>query len=142
MTDINELQRRFSIPGIVNIEAGQGGLARVAVTTAEATAHVYLHGAHVTHFNPHGGRDVLFMSGKSFFQAGKAIRGGVPVIFPWFGAKAGDAAAPMHGFARTSEWTLADVRQGNDGAVSLTLELFSTDATRKLWPFAFSLRYF
>ena len=141
MSDINTLKQKFSIPGIVTIEPGNGGLTRIAVTTRDAEAHIYLHGAHVTHYRPAGGKDVLFMSGKSLFQAGKAIRGGVPMIFPWFGAKAGDSAAPMHGFARTSAWELTDARQSPDGSVSITLELASSEATRKSWPFEFALRY-
>lgn len=141
MSDIKELQRRFSIPGVVTIEPGQGGLTRVAVTACEVEAHVYLHGAHVTHYGPQGGRAVLFMSAKSLFQPGKAIRGGVPVIFPWFGGKADDATAPAHGLARTTEWGLADVKQSTDGSVVLTLELASSQDTRKFWPHEFSLRY-
>lgn len=141
MSDIKELQRRFSIPDVVRIEPGEGGLTRVAVTACEVQAHVYLHGAHVTHYGPPGGRAVLFMSAKSLFQPGKAIRGGVPVIFPWFGGKAGDPAAPAHGLARTTEWNLADVRQSSEGPVVLTLELTSTPQMRKLWPHEFSLRY-
>src|SRR6202034_178268 len=114
---------QFSIPGIVSIEPGRGGLARIAVTADQAEAHVYLHGAHVTHFRPRAGQDVLFLSGKSLFEPGKAIRGGVPVIFPWFGAKADNAAAPAHGLARTTEWTLAEAAALANGSVTLTLEL-------------------
>jgi glucose-6-phosphate 1-epimerase len=140
MSDIQELKRRFAVRG-VEIEPGQGGLTRVAVATPDAEAHIYLHGAHVTHFQPRDGDDLLFVSEKSLFAPGKAIRGGVPIIFPWFGAKAADATAPMHGFARTTEWDLVDVRKGTHGSIAVVLELNSTDATRKLWPYDFQLRY-
>jgi D-hexose-6-phosphate mutarotase len=141
MNTITDLERRFSIPGVVKIEPGAGGLTRVAITGADTEAEVYLQGAHVTRCCPRGGRDVLFTSAKSLFQPGKAIRGGVPLIFPWFGAKAGDAAAPMHGFARATEWSMTSATQAHDGSVSVVLELAASDATRKAWPHEFALRY-
>lgn len=140
MSDIQQLQRQFNVRG-VQIEAGAGGLPRVVVSTPRAEAHIYLHGAHVTHFQARGGPKTLFLSAKSHFEAGKAIRGGVPVIFPWFGPKAGDKAAPMHGFARTTEWDLTDIRAGGDGSIAVALELRSSDATRAWWPHQFHLRY-
>ncbi len=140
MNDTNELKRRFSVRG-VSIESGLGGLTRVAVATADAEAHVYLHGAHVTHYQPRGGRDLLFLSSRSHFEAGKAIRGGVPVIFPWFGPKAAEPSSPMHGFARTTAWELTEVRQGTGGSIAIVLELGSSPATLKLWPHDFRLRY-
>jgi glucose-6-phosphate 1-epimerase len=140
MSDIKELKRRFAVRG-VSIEPGEGGLTRVVVETPEAEAHVYLHGAHVTRFHPRGGDDLLFLSAKSLFAPSKAIRGGIPIIFPWFGAKADDATAPMHGFARTADWDLVDVRKGTHGSIAVVLELNSSDSTRKVWPYDFQLRY-
>ncbi|HEX6371728.1 MAG TPA: hypothetical protein VF006_22595, partial [Longimicrobium sp.] len=49
-----------------------------------ATAEVYLHGAHVASWVPAGGTEALFVSRAATFAPGKAIRGGVPVIFPQF----------------------------------------------------------
>lgn len=84
---------------------GNGGLPKVVVENDQATAEVYQHGAHLTAWQPRGQQPVLFMSQKSHFDAAKPIRGGVPVCFPWFGPK---ADAPMHGYARLSDWTLED----------------------------------
>jgi D-hexose-6-phosphate mutarotase len=141
MIDIKLLQSQFSIPGVVSIEPGQGGLTRISVTSDLAEAHIYLHGAHVTHYKPRGSEDVLFLSSKSLYQPGKAIRGGVPVIFPWFGPKANDPAAPAHGTARTVEWELKEVRTTSDGTVVVMMETASTAATLALWPHPFLLRY-
>lgn len=141
MTDHEQLARKFAIPDVVDIGVGKGGLTRLAITAPAADANVYLHGAHVTHFAPARGKPVLFLSDESHFAAGKAIRGGVPVIFPWFGPKAGDPAAPAHGVARTIEWELTGVRQAGNGDVSIVLELSASDATRALWPHDFHLRY-
>jgi glucose-6-phosphate 1-epimerase len=138
---IADLNPRFGTPG-VTIQQGQGGLPRVAVSTPEAEAHVYLHGAHVAHYQPRGQRPVLFMSGSSHFAPGKAIRGGVPVIFPWFGANAKDPKAPAHGFARTHLWDLREVkRREGDGAVTVSLSLKPSPASRALWPHEFEATF-
>src|SRR5579862_4869354 len=126
MTDNNKLNSQFAIPKVVMIGPGEGGLPRISVTAEQGDAHVYLHGAYVTHFLPRGSSDLLFMSRKSHFEPGKAIRGGVPVIFPWFGPKADDPKAPMHGFARTNEWKLTGTQRLADGTISLALEFASS----------------
>ena len=92
----------FVIPNRVRFDA-HGDLTKVLVTSKFSTAEIYLHGAHVTHFQKNGEPPLIFLSQKSFFTANKAIRGGVPICFPWFGARDGSV---MHGFARLSEWEL------------------------------------
>jgi D-hexose-6-phosphate mutarotase len=119
------------------LEPGTGGLTRAVVTTPHAQAHVYLHGAHVTHYQPTGQNPLLFLSGKSHFQPGKPIRGGVPICFPWFGPKADDPAAPAHGFARLKEWKIESTAQADDGGVQIVLSLASDETTRALWPHDF-----
>jgi glucose-6-phosphate 1-epimerase len=104
MQTIEHLNRQFGLPNTFRFEAGNGGLARVVITNAQAEAHVYLYGAHVTHYQPHGQKPVLFLSRKAFFVPGKPIRGGVPVCFPWFGNKEDDPQAAMHGTVRLREW--------------------------------------
>ena len=123
----------LEIPGIARLVTGPGGLPRYEITTPLAEVHVYLHGAHVTHFAPAGQQPVLFMSSQSWFQAGKPIRGGVPVIFPWFGPRQGHPEAPAHGFARTRSWTAESICLQADGSVVLTLGLRADAETRSLW---------
>jgi len=137
---IDELNERFAIAGIAEIVAGLGGLAAVRIASAAVEAEVYLHGGHVTSWRPAGTGDVIFLSRQSKFEAGKAIRGGIPICFPWFGAKGDDAKAPQHGFARTSEWELVSIAQDGE-AVVVTLALESSDATRALWPYEFRAEY-
>ena len=125
----DDLRRQFGdVPGLT-FDEGRGGMTACRVRTDAAEADVYLHGAHVTHFKPVGGRDVLFLSEKAVFDGAKAIRGGVPVCFPWFA----DAGEPAHGFARTMPWSLADARADGEDVV-LRFVLVSTEATRELWP--------
>ena len=140
-TSLDSLNDRFAIPGVLKFEAGSGGLTRAAVGGRSAEGHVYLHGAHVTHYRPAGQRPLLFLSERSRFATGQAIRGGVPVIFPWFGARAGHPDAPDHGFARTREWAVESVESGSDASVAVTLALEADDTTRPRWPHEFRARH-
>lgn len=104
----------------ISFRTGQGGLPMVRIETATSLAEIYLQGAHVTHFQRHGDRPILFLSQQAVFEAGKPIRGGVPVILPWFGAKDGQ---PSHGFARVQNWELLDVGFSDDECARLRFRL-------------------
>jgi glucose-6-phosphate 1-epimerase len=134
------LEERFGIPGALRFERGEGGLPRAVASAAGAVAHVYLHGAHVTHFQPPAGLPVLFTSPRSAFAPGRAIRGGVPVIFPWFGPHPDDPRAPEHGFARVLDWEVESAAAEGDGVV-VTFALTPDETTRARWPHAFRLRH-
>lgn len=108
------------IPGRVAVAAGNGGLSKLVVTTNSSTAEIYPHGAHITHFQKNGEPPLIFLSRKSWFGPGKAIRGGVPVCFPWFGNRDGE---PSHGFARLAEWQLVKTAAAPDGTVMLRFAL-------------------
>lgn len=111
-------------PSLVTIAAGDGAKVRV-----------HLDGGHVTSWIPAGVDDErLFVSAKSGFGPGIAIRGGIPVCFPQFG---GEGPLPQHGFARVSTWTLVETRE-TDREATATFRLIDNDATRALWPHAFA----
>src|SRR3954468_4548199 len=99
--EIDKLNARFAAAtnGAARFERGSGGFTRLVLSVPAGEAHAYLYGAHVTHFQPRGQAPVLFLSEESFFTHGRPIRGGVPLIFPWFGPRASDPQAPLHGFA-------------------------------------------
>jgi glucose-6-phosphate 1-epimerase len=137
---ISALQSRFGVPGAVQVEPGRGSLPKVVVTSDLASAEIYLQGAHLTKFQPRGAKPVLFMSEESQFDAGKPIRGGVPVIFPWFGPRAGSPDSPAHGFARTRAWELESCGVEADGSIHAVFSLAGDDATLRLWPHPFELR--
>jgi glucose-6-phosphate 1-epimerase len=122
----------FDIPNAVRFESGPGGLERAIVSTAAVEGELYLHGAHVTRWTPRGQRPVLFLSSKSLFAPDKAIRGGVPVIFPWFGPRSDGKPGPAHGFARTLSWTMEETRLRDDGAVEIALALAPNNTSRNL----------
>ena len=131
-------------PAGARLERGAGGLERLVLAAQAGEAHVYTHGAHVAHFQPVGGRPVLMMSSRAQLEAGvpgKPIRGGVPICFPWFGARAGDAQAPMHGVARLLTWDVESVTQEDQGRLRAVFALTSNDYTRGIFPQDFALRH-
>jgi glucose-6-phosphate 1-epimerase len=116
----SERTRKTETPGRVTFLDGHGGMPMLEVSTAWSTAEIYLHGAHVTQFRKKEEPPLLFMSQCSRFEAGQPIRGGIPVIFPWFGPREGSG---LHGFVRTKTWELKEVLPAADGSVSLRLRL-------------------
>jgi len=138
MANIDELNRRYAIPGAAQITAGNNGLLRVGITTPASTAEIYLHGAHLTSWRPAGGEEVIFLSQRSQFEPGKAIRGGIPVCFPWFRNKVDDPKAPSHGFVRTKDWKLDEIEMRGDG-VMVSLSTSSDEGTKAWWPHDFHL---
>lgn len=70
-----------------------------------ATARVAAHGAHVMGWRPASAdHEVLYLSPEAVLREGKAIRGGIPVCWPWFNAHPSDSGAPSHGYARDRFW--------------------------------------
>jgi glucose-6-phosphate 1-epimerase len=138
MSGAEELDRRFGIPGVARICNGNGGLPRIQVTGSRAAGEMYLHGAQVTSWNPAGNEEALFLSTRSHWQEGQAIRGGIPICFPWFRAKADDPKAPAHGVVRTRTWQLDSI-DGNEAGVAVTMSIESDEQTRRWWPAEFRL---
>jgi glucose-6-phosphate 1-epimerase len=135
---IADLERRFGIPGMAHIVEGSGGFPKVRVTSPQAAGEMYLHGAHVTAWKPEGAEEALFLSSKSRWVDGQAIRGGVPICFPWFGGKADDPKAPAHGFVRAKSWQLESIAQTAD-TVTVSMFTESDEGTKKWWPADFRL---
>lgn len=111
-------------------------LSKFQLSHDGASAEIYLQGAHLARFRTQSGAEVLFLSAQSHFAPGKAIRGGVPLIFPWFGPNQEQPHLPAHGFARTMEW---QIQQATENSLALSLE--SNEATRALWNHDFRLIY-
>lgn len=138
--DLAELTENFAIPGILAFEATPTGLIYATITTPAARATIYLEGAHVAHWQPTGEDPVIFLSRKAEFAPGKPIRGGVPVIFPWFGARHDGKPGPSHGFARIQPWTLAFAALSGED-LHLTFTLGPTQMSRNLGFDSFRLAY-
>ena len=126
--------RAEDLPDVVKLVSGPGGLPVVQIRSDLAEADIFLHGAQLTHWKPKGAGPVIFLSEKSLFEEGKAIRGGVPICFPWFGPKPGDGA---HGFVRNQTWALEEVALLDDGEVRVTLSVGSSSESETRWPHLF-----
>jgi glucose-6-phosphate 1-epimerase len=99
---------------------GRGDLPMIEVSTRWSNAEIYLHGAHVTHFKKKDESPLLFLSQCSRFAEDQPIRGGIPVIFPWFGPREG---LGQHGFARVKAWEIKECVPAPDGSVSVRFRL-------------------
>ncbi len=135
---IVELNAEFGIASVARVVEGKGGLPKVEVTCTAATGEMYLLGGEVTSWKPRGREETLFVSAASKWEGGKAIRGGVPVCFPWFGNKADDPKAPAHGFVRAKAWRLDSIERKGD-AVTVSMSITSDEGTKKWWPAEFRL---
>lgn len=109
----------------------------IVVDHPQVKASFALQGAHLLSWQPAGEDDVLWLSGNTPFKHGVALRGGVPICWPWFGPAA-TQGLPAHGFARILPWTLKAHNEDDNGVV-LTFELKSSDASREFWPHDFTL---
>jgi len=94
---------------------------------------MHLHGAQVTSWKPAAEQEVIFVSSRARWEEGQAIRGGIPICFPWFRAKADDPKAPAHGFVRTKLWTLESIEKRDEGIV-VAMSTESNASTQKWWP--------
>lgn len=119
----------------LRFEAGGGGLPKaVVLAPGGSSVDVYLHGGHITSWRTSNGVERLFTSPAAQYSEGKAIRGGVPIIFPQFGP----GPIQTHGFARNLPWQCVDF-QFIDNKPTLTLRLCSESKSRDIWPFDFQL---
>lgn len=109
----------------------------IVVDHPQVKASFALQGAHLLSWKPIGEEEVLWLSNNTPFKTGVALRGGVPICWPWFGPAA-QQGLPSHGFARNLPWALK-AHNEDDNGVMLTFELQSSEATRKYWPHDFTL---
>jgi D-hexose-6-phosphate mutarotase len=121
----------------IDKSALDGGTGKVVLTTANgAVCEVYTFGATVTKFMTADKTDLIWLSGTAKLDGTKAIRGGIPLVFPQFGAPIKEMA--QHGFARNNHWTIIKEADGSD-AVSISFALDNTKATHEAWPSPYQL---
>lgn len=108
------------------------GVNIIRVIHPLAEAGISLHGGHLLWFKPQGEKDIIWLSEKAIFDQSKAVRGGIPICWPWFG----QAGTPSHGFARTSQWSLLEHRENENGVI-VSLALEDNEETYAIWPHKF-----
>src|ERR1700761_7018030 len=130
MSEADRLNAQYGLKDTLFFDEGPGGLTRATITSEAATAEVYLQGGQVAHWQAaRAAHTVLVRSEKPHSEAGKAIRGGVPLVFPWFAERKGGLPGGMHGFARTLPWEVAATELRPEG-VALSFKLLPNQTTR------------
>lgn len=133
MINLEELEEKFSIEGEVGFSEMEENMAFINVSNKYADADICLYGAHITNFKPHKTIEILWMSPKSTFVEGSAIRGGIPVCFPWFGPHKNDSSKPQHGFGRLMYWEVIEIASMKSGETLVRLQLCSSPETKIFW---------
>ena len=129
----SHLNGELGIPSRVWFGQGPGGLMQAHLAFGEATASLFLQGAHLCSYKPDGQTEQLWVSNTSHYEQSKPIRGGVPVCWPWFGAHTDSAAQPQHGFARNSAFEVL-ATHANEHHTSISLRLKMSETCSALAP--------
>jgi len=116
------------------------GFAYAEINNARAHATISTYSGQVLSYRPKNQQqDLLFVSDQAYYEDGKAIKGGIPVCWPWFGADPDDQGKPAHGFVRNRQWEVSSSEALADGSTKVVMSLVDTDETRKIWPHPFRL---
>ena len=134
MKNAAQLNQQFGIAGQLSFRDDASGLVVAEFNNAQATASLCLQGAHLISWQPKSqSKPVVWVSRDAKMAAGKSIRGGAPVCWPWFGAHATEVSFSGHGYARTVPWNVIESGTEPNGATRLTLRLVESDKTRTQW---------
>jgi glucose-6-phosphate 1-epimerase len=116
------------------------GFTYIEINNARAHATISTYSAQVLSYRPKNQKeDLLFVSDKAFYEDGKAIKGGIPVCWPWFGPDPDGMGRPAHGFVRNRQWEVTASESLADGSTKVVMSLTDSDETRTLWPHPFRL---
>ncbi len=138
-TELVKLNQKYGIRDQLEFKEIFEGFIIADIRNPHAEATVALHGGHIMSFKPRDHEPVLWLSRNSHFKAGKAVRGGVPVCWPWFADHPTDPDKPAHGFVRTAIWSVSESETLKDESTRLKLFISDSEETMKLWPHRFRL---
>lgn len=134
---IDQLNSQFSLPQHIFFAAGPGGITQAHINNEHATASVSLLGGQLLTFRPNGEQPLLWMSQLAKYEVGEAIRGGVPVIFPWFGPHPERPDLGAHGLVRDQLWRVVGSEATESGETKLVLGI-DVDGRERGWDGMFS----
>jgi len=116
------------------------GFTYIEINNARAHATLSTYSGQVLSYRPKGQpHDLLFVSDKAYYEDGKAIKGGIPVCWPWFGPDPDGKGRPAHGFVRNRQWQVSASESLADGSTKVIMSLTESDETRGIWPHPFRL---
>ena len=139
-TTVEDLNKNFSFHDENNyliFKNGQADIPVIDIKNDQASATISLQGAHVLSWKPRDKDDVIWLSNDATFAAGKSIRGGIPICWPWFGAHESNDSFPAHGFARTVLWQVTDTQKLSSDETQITFRLSTNQLDKnlqKMWP--------
>jgi glucose-6-phosphate 1-epimerase len=137
--NVDELGR-YEIDGELRFSKSEHGFIYAEIDNARARATISTYSGQVLSYRPKDRQeDLLFVSDKAYYEDGKAIKGGIPVCWPWFGADPENQGRPAHGFVRNRQWQVTGSESLANGATKIVMSVTDTDATRALWPHSFRL---
>jgi glucose-6-phosphate 1-epimerase len=138
--NIEQLNTDHGIPGQLKFVEGAGGFPLIKIDNEKASALISVYAGQVLSFQPpNDSHNLMFLSEAAYYQPGKAIKGGVPICWPWFGPDPDGLGRPAHGFVRNRLWAVAGTGVTAGGETTVTLGLTDTPETKAIWPHAFSL---
>lgn len=144
MSFIQSLNQQFAIEDSITVNRGPGGFPAIHISNSWASACISLHGGQILSYQPKSAnQDLLFLSPDTEYKFGVAIRGGVPVCWPWFGPATRSNATlklPSHGFARNTVWRIEKTEIDENGFSRVVIVLNDDESTRELWPYKFQLK--
>lgn len=141
--DIDQLNGNFGIPNRVGFNTGNGGFPFIKVQNQSASALISLYGGQILSYKPVTEKaDMLFLSKKSLYENGIAIRGGIPVCWPWFGPDPKGLQRPNHGFVRNQFWNVL-ATSTTDTETNISLQFTEKHKNEKTWkqPFTLTLEF-
>lgn len=137
---LQQLNETFSIRDCISFIEGKGGLPVISVSSDKASASISLYGGQVLSYQQVTDmNDLFFVSDHAYYEAGKAIKGGAPVCWPWFAANKGDPSLPFHGFVRNQLWQVESTELLQNGDVVVSLLFSTSEMTKTLWSHDFEL---
>ena len=111
----------------------------IEVINESACASIALQGAHLFYYSQKNEDSIFWLSELSDFEENKAIRGGVPICWPWFGVNKNNPNLPNHGFAKVCLWEWVDSKEIDSKTTKINLRLRDSKQTHTLWPYKFEL---
>jgi glucose-6-phosphate 1-epimerase len=130
---LETMNATWGLPGRIDVSHSPLGGPVVTISAPTGTAVVALQGAQLLGWIPSGHDPVIWLSPVERLGTAKAVRGGIPVCWPWFGPHSADATKPAHGFVRTRMWMIEGAGVTATGAW-VTLGLQTTAQDVALWP--------
>ena len=138
---MNDIQKYkpFELEETLQLITTENDLLKLIITNEHCEAEIYLHGGHLTHYQPKGEAAIIFDAKESKITPPKSVHAGIPICWPWFGPHPSDANKPQHGFARDSVWEIKSTKRLSSQETEVILTLQESAHSRTLFDFSFTL---